>query len=142
MSSDISGFLFKDLIREVVPAKKLFKGRDRAYQSMQNYARLVEKNNHLAINTSFRSYWKQVYEINQKSYPALIVNTTPTRSKYGVACSISDMDNFPIAIDLLSDGNEALSFAGTISTSNRFPIFSPAARVPGKGHFVDGGYFF
>jgi len=36
---------------------------------------------------------------------------------------------------------QTITYFGAVSTSNRFPIFSPSAEVPGIGHFLDGGYF-
>ncbi len=46
------------------------------------------------------------------------------------------------SIDLLSfDDSISLPFLYAASCTNRFPFFSPAAKVRGKGHFIDGGYF-
>ncbi|MCH2225750.1 MAG: hypothetical protein MK066_13350, partial [Crocinitomicaceae bacterium] len=37
-------------------------------------------------------------------------------------------------------GNEAsIPFYQAVSTTNRFPIFSPVAKIKGAGHFIDAG---
>ncbi len=138
LSSDLTGWLFKDLMRETLWCS--FDGDDRAHQSMLNYACLVD--DAFAGAESFRSYWKEVYTLQNRRYPVVIINTTPTRSRYGVACSITGLDSFPIMIDILAPRAErSLTFLSAVSTSNRFPLFSPAAQIPGLGQFVDGGYF-
>jgi len=139
LSSDLTGWLIKDLYREPIEFYS-FKGNDRAAESMDNYQMTIGDT--MADSLSYQSYWNQIYTQRDSSYPALIINTTPSKSAYGVSCSVRGFDNFPISIDLLDHPHDfSLTFAGAVSTSNRFPIFSPAARVSGKGHFVDGGYF-
>jgi len=152
LSNDIFGWLFKDYWREWLPGEDRFQGRDRAYVSMRNYSqsastRLSE------LEISLSDYWKHIR--TTQYYPAIIFNTTPTSSWYGVACTLDDI-SFPNALDIadhlyIHDESDyvyyekaksySLSFYGAASTSNRFPIFSPTARIPHKGHFVDGGYF-
>ena len=138
LSSDVSGWLLKDLVRDPLPLK--YGGKDRARESMTNYQRMIgDTNGH---SESFRSYWSQTYRNNQNSFPAILINTTPTKSWYGLACSVEGMNKFPIMIDILDHkGAQSLSFLSTVSTSNRFPLFSPAAEITNRGHFVDGGYF-
>ena len=142
LSSDISGWLWKDLIREILPNGLIWNdGNDRAHESMLNYSLRGESDSGTIVKETFREYWRKVYDRKDHFYPAIIVNTTPTRSRYGVACSVEGFDRFPIMIDILDHEDKSLSFGGAISTSNRFPLFSPAARIEGKGHFVDGGMF-
>ena len=73
-------------------------------------------------------------------------NTSGTHHKRGIVCSVEldkFQDAFPYTDDLLSleGGEKTLSYMHAVSLANRFPIFSPAARISGVGHFVDGGYF-
>lgn len=81
--------------------------------------------------------------------PVLIVNTTSTGMKPGVSLSVvGEMDGiFPGYIGLQGDTSRnskkyrGLTYFDAISTSNRFPIMSPAAQVEDLGFFLDGGYF-
>ena len=45
------------------------------------------------------------------------------------------MLDFPMSPD------SSLSFADALFSTNRFPVFSQAAEIQAKGHFVDGGAF-
>jgi hypothetical protein len=82
-----------------------------------------------------------------KRFPALIGNTTGTNNQYGVAFSMAydETENpFPGAVDILSISDtegKTISYLDATSTTERFPIFSPAAEIKGKGNFLDGGYF-
>lgn len=145
LSTDIFGWMFKDFWREALPGRFFeFKGSDRANLSMAMYSRMIHESDQ-ALEIPMRQYWRNTYD-KHGYFPAVIFNTTPTTSNYGVACSVKGM-SFPIAIDILEfdkDKNnkfQSISFFGAASTTNRFPIFSPTARISGKGHFVDGGYF-
>lgn len=139
LSTDLFGLLVKDHWFEIIPLD-IFNGKDRAWQSMKTYEKLIGVVGP-TDKTTMQSFWLNVYNKNDNSFPALIFNTTPTTSDYGVACSLKETE-FPISIDILKFQNEmSLTFFGAASTTNRFPLFSPTARIPGKGHFVDGGYF-
>lgn len=39
----------------------------------------------------------------------------------------------------IQEHSKAISFPDALMTTNRFPIFSPMAKIEGKGHFVDAG---
>lgn len=145
LSNDLFGWLFKDFWREGIPGSLFsFHGKDRANLSMELYSNMIHDMDN-ALNIPMRHYWKNTYD-KHGYYPAIIFNTTPTTSNYGVACSVKGL-KFPISIDILefekdeSNISQSLSFFGAASTTNRFPLFSPTARIPTKGHFVDGGYF-
>ena len=91
---------------------------------------------------TFRQFWNIAHEAN--NFPPLIINTVSTSGIQGIACTVSENDALvvPGSIDILSGINgQSLTYYGAASTCNRFPIFSPAARVKGKGHFLDGGYY-
>jgi len=145
LSTDLFGWMFKDFWREAIPGWLIsFDGKDRANLSMELYSNMIH-NNDYALKIPMRQYWRNTYDTHGY-FPAVIFNTTPTTSRYGVACSVKGI-KFPISIDILDfDKSEegeyqSLSFFGAASTTNRFPLFSPTARITGKGHFVDGGYF-
>jgi len=152
LSNDIFGWLFKDYWREWIGGEDRFQGKDRAYVSMRNYSKIADTSL-LEFKTSLSDYWQTIRETQY--FPAIIFNTTPTSSWYGVACTVDGI-KFPNALNIadhsyIKSGADyrhyekgksySLSFYGAASTTNRFPIFSPTARIPHKGHFVDGGYF-
>jgi len=145
LSTDLFGWLVKDFWREAIPGSWFsFYGKDRAHISMNIYSKMIHEKD-VSLTIPMRTYWMETFK-KHNYFPAVIFNTTPTTSNYGVGCSVSGL-NFPIAIDILdfTDDNKdiynSISFFGAASTTNRFPIFSPTARIPQKGHFVDGGYF-
>lgn len=118
-----------------------FKNRDRSYFAMKTY----EKNLGLPNldSTSFRNYWYNLYKKSDNRIPLLNINSTSTTYKQGYAFSVSHEPKFPSSVDILSfyDQGKSISYYNAVSTSNRFPIASPAAKINGKGYFVDGGYF-
>ncbi len=151
LSIDISYLLGWDFVRELIPYWKCFCTRDRAGRSMKEYAGLIQpdekKRDHL-LATSYRRYWSKVYQNKHTNrFPALIGNTTGTNNQYGVAFSMEydpADDPFPGAVDILSATDtegKTISYLDATSTTERFPIFSPAAEIKGKGNFLDGGYF-
>jgi hypothetical protein len=75
-----------------------------------------------------------------KKLPLLIVNTA--RAEDGLLGTVVPLDNNPLVgtIDLTrqSSGN-IISYPDATFLSNRFPVASPAARITGKGHFLDAG---
>lgn len=154
LSIDISYMLGPDLIKEAMPYIENL-GKDRAATSMQEYANLIQGFASEATDLqkdSYRSYWTKTYAKNGYM-PALIGNTTGTNHNYGVAFSLcpADIENiFPGADNILdieninyncAPVNKCITYLGATSTTERFPIFSPAAEIEGKGHYVDGGYF-
>ncbi len=128
----------------------LFGKGDRAYRSMKSYQDMVlagtdfQGTNKL-LNTSFRGYWQEMNR--DKNYPVLLINSSGKNSRKGVAASLKFSEAefkacFKNTDDILSlANNQTLSYLEATSTSNRFPVLSPAAKIPGKGHYVDGGYF-
>jgi hypothetical protein len=75
------------------------------------------------------------------------MNTASTSGKRGIFCSINAemFDSiFPYSQNLsdlkMENGKDgSISFMQAVSTTNRFPIFSPIAKIKGSGHFVDAG---
>jgi hypothetical protein len=154
LSIDISYMLGPDLIKEAIPYWKNL-GKDRAARSMEEYANLIQGHSSDATalkKDSYRSYWTKTY-LKNGYMPVLICNTTGTNRNYGIAyslCPVGMNDIFPGSdniLDVSSDTGscdpvrKSITYLGATSTTERFPIFSPAAEIEGKGHFVDGGYF-
>lgn len=160
LSSDLLYLLSGDLAREYIPFN-IFKGKDRSHYGMRQHILAI---NNFKGNTQDSITFYNVYEkaFNQGYYPPLIINTISTHNKYGNALSlklndsirindslalkINDKDYkkiFPGAINILNFDKQAeqLPFYTVTSTSNRFPFVSPAAKIKGKGHFLDGGAF-
>ncbi len=140
---ELSWLFGYDLLREYwLSLIKL--GSDRSYRSMQYYSNLLDPSSELVGNTSMYDVYAKLFR-DSSYYPNLIINSTSTSDKYGVVSAISNDAMFPGASNLLDiniDGqSKTLNYFESLSTCNRFPIISPAAKVPTKGNFVDGGYF-
>ncbi len=144
LSNELVYLLGKDLVREHLPYFS-YQGTDRSYKSMEHHAKLTgmkERYNTL----SYTDYWLQMYRARKGKFPALIMNTTSTSGKQGVASTVTFSENtFPAADDILDfNGNlssKTLTYFGAVSTTNRFPLFSPTAKIVSKGSYLDGGYF-
>ena len=109
---------------------------------MNYYAQLMNADDKLVNNKAFTDIWNKIY-LHHGYYPYLILNSTSTTQRYGIVAPIIKDNIFPGSINLLTlyDNTYSIGYLEGASTCNRFPIISPAARVKGKGHFVDGGYF-
>ncbi len=152
VSIDIPYFLFVDLLRSIIPKnewiwngiKKYGWDKDRSQVAMKRYRDIIAPN----LDLDSKPYQKIHHDIFSRGEhaPALLMNTTSTRLKYGVASTV-EVGTFPGAINILKapslDTNSAytLNFYDAVSTINRFPFLSPAAKIKNTGHFVDGGYF-
>jgi hypothetical protein len=141
LSIDLSMSAGKDLIRELIPSNNLCP-TDRSYVAMERYANLCGMTTEEYTSLTFRQYWNNAHKAN--GFPPILINTVSTSGIQGIASTIGGNDEqiVPGSIDILSGvDKKSLTFYGATSTCNRFPIFSPAARVKGKGHFLDGGYY-
>lgn len=146
-SVDISMLFGADLARTFFPLNMVTPSHDRSYYGMLMYQRLLQRDGSNSLNTkSYRKYWQNLGKKNEP-LPALIMNTASTNGKRGIFCSIntSVFDSiFPYAQNLsdlkMRNGKTgSVSFLQAVSTTNRFPIFSPAAKIKGSGHFIDAG---
>lgn len=142
VSIDITSLLGRDFIREYVPFNWM-NGKDRSYLAMKKYASLSNLEEDYFCNISFRDYWSILHKSLPFHYPAMVINSTSINGKQGIATSIEiNGDLVPGSIDILkSDTQRQLTYYAAVSTSNRFPVFSPTAQIKAKGHFLDGGYF-
>lgn len=146
-SVDVSMLFGVDLARLFYPLNQLPSSNDRAYYGMLKYHRnLGGKNKNIIETTSFRRYWEEL-ETKDQRLPALIMNSASTSGRRGIFCSINTphFDSiFPysknladIKMDNKKDGS--VPFFQAVSTTDRFPIFSPVAKIKGSGHFIDAG---
>ncbi|MBC6992997.1 hypothetical protein QWY85_14045 [Neolewinella lacunae] len=72
--------------------------------------------------------------------PLLIINTA--RAEDGLLGTVTPLAENPLVetIDLTRNADrDFISYPDATFLSNRFPIASPAARITGKGHFLDAG---
>lgn len=144
LSSDLTLLMGGDFVREYVPMDSTFWGRDRSYFGMREHAIMCGMDPNDFGKYSFKTYWTNVYNATEKRYPVFIVNATSTQGKQGVVFSLDhhkDEDIFPGAENVLLNDDDDITYFGAVSTTNRFPLLSPAARIGDKGHFLDGGYF-
>ncbi|MFK7786757.1 MAG: hypothetical protein AB8B56_16680 [Crocinitomicaceae bacterium] len=146
-SVDISLLFGVDMARVFYPFNQLSPSKDRSYYGMLKYQRNMKEDGSRSLKaTSYRKYWKEL-QTEERPLPALIMNTASTNGKRGIFCSIntSKFDSiFPYAQNLsdlkMEDGRPgSVSFLQAVSTTNRFPVFSPVAKIKGSGHFIDAG---
>ena len=137
LSIDLTMALGHDLALEYIPS---YQSMDRAKIAMSKYAELTEQE--IALEISFHDFWDSV-RIKNGHYPALFVNSTSTKGTQATAPSLNMPPPVPGSENFLSrhDSDKQLTYYHTLSTSNRFPVLSPAGRVKKVGHYVDGGYF-
>lgn len=140
LSNELVLLLGKDWLREYLP----FDGEkhDRSYHSMKMHADHTYMKYYDSI--SYEDYWYRAYEKRNKKFPFLLMNSTSVGGSHGVATTIRFSENtFPSAtmMNEFENNQESLTYYGAVSTTNRFPIFSPTAKIREKGSFLDGGYF-
>ncbi len=142
-SSDLVLTFGLDSYRKSLLMNWIQKIQDRPYYSMVKYQNEIEPVSSKTLSTvTFREYWNRVYQANGFC-PSLIMNTAATTGKRGILWSV-ESENFSSIFqfaDNLADlqNNQTLSFYQAVSTTNRFPVFSPAAKIKGYGHFMDAG---
>lgn len=166
LSMDLTHVFGRDLLNHVLVPITDLKGKDRSTGAMKRYAMYADADYyyyadtilkedrtgyefdiHKFNNTSYRQYWQNMYSKRPKGFPILISNTTDIKGKQGMAVSIKTKNKtaqdilYAGACDILDLGKNTLSFYNAASTTNRFPLISPAATIEGKGQFNDGGIF-
>ncbi|MCB0646729.1 MAG: hypothetical protein KDC49_08700 [Saprospiraceae bacterium] len=127
----------RDLVREFLPSAAIL-GQDRSFRSMTYYA--GELGSEAFLDSSMYRIYFDLFKAN-RFYPNIIFNSTSTHYRYGVASPINDSIYTGAENVLDLTNGQTLGFLEAASTCNRFPLISPAAKVEGKGYFVDGGYF-
>ena len=151
LNNDLAGLTIK------TPVVKLFPFlagaiSDRTAAMSSRYFQLTSKSDEAYDNIQkkpFAHLWQKNRYIG---LPLLVVNATKTEDgsrgiihplKHikgdGMIGPLTDLTDYVYENGRLT-GVESLNLPDGLFTSNRFPIFSPYARVEGKGHFVDGGY--
>lgn len=132
-----------DTYRKLWPLNQRIGLRDRPYYAMVKYQNEVENEKKKKLSTvSFRDYWREAF-VKNGYFPSLIMNTAGTKGSRGILWSVKQKnfnDIFPYSENLadLSFG-KTLPFYQAVSTTNRFPMLSPAAKIPGYGHYIDAG---
>lgn len=161
LSLDLTHALGRDLFNYLlVPSYSLI-GKDRSSKAMSLYAKLTNNADEVCKPTPYRAFWKNLYENQGENFPVLISNSTNTKGNGGMAVSVRVSDTIAEKI-LYHDSDNVLevqktkydpegrkgktetltlSFFDAVSTSNRFPLISPAAKIETKGHFNDGGIY-
>lgn len=142
-SVDLAFTFGLDTYRKIWPLNQRIGLRDRPYYAMRKYQNEIETARSTRLSAlPFRSYWKEAF-VKEGYFPSLIMNTAGTQGNRGILWSVhqDDFDNiFPNAANLADlDNDKTLPFYQAVSTTNRFPVFSPAAKIPGYGHYIDAG---
>lgn len=155
LAIDVSGIFGHDRIKQTFTwsADSENQNKDRSYYAMQRYMKVLKQTEDCdeiedVSESSLSEFWYKM-KLAHGYNPALIINTASTGYKPGVSLSLrQDSISFPGYIqlynldrtDVISRYNE-LRYYDAISTSNRFPVMSPAAQIEDRGFFLDGGYF-
>lgn len=146
-SVDISMLFGMDMARIFFPFSKISPSRDRSFYGMKKYQYNMQGQKTLSLqDLTYRTYWDSLSS-SKRPLPALIMNTASTNGRRGIFCSINTplFDSiFPYAQNLsdlkMENGKDgSISFLQAVSTTNRFPVFSPVAKIKGSGHFIDAG---
>ncbi|MDO5969712.1 hypothetical protein Q4Q35_07820 [Flavivirga aquimarina] len=154
LAMDLTHLLGRDLLNHLLVPRFVCdsKGKDRSTSAMKVYAEYSGFDTLQFNSTPFRNYWKKnIYE-KYSGFPILIANTTNIKGGQGMAVSVKIDDKhkdinsllYMGADDILELGskrNSTLSFYNAVSTTNRFPLISPAATIEGKGQYNDGGIY-
>ncbi|MCB0466169.1 MAG: hypothetical protein KDC78_10940, partial [Aequorivita sp.] len=132
-----------DTYRKIWPLSQRIGLHDRPYYAMVKYQNNIQNTPSKRLSeTSFRDYWKEAF-MKEGYFPSLIMNTAGQKGNRGILWSVKQNKFdaiFPYAENLADlAGNKTLPFYQAVSTTNRFPIFSPAAKIKGHGHFIDAG---
>ena len=140
LAIDASGLLLRDYIMSYTRVVN----KDRSFYGMWQYAKSLGMDKQDFINKPYRSQWLDIYNQRHTKLPMLNINASSTTYKQGYALSVCHSDEtIPASIDMVGfpAQDTTISYYNAVSTSNRFPLASPAAKILGKGYFVDGGYF-
>jgi len=124
-------------------------GKDRSTGAMRTYASYANPtfSEEVFQTKTYRQYWNEMYAERKNHFPILISNSTNIKGRQGMAVSITtDGISHQIlylgANDILNlDNDKTLSFYNAASTTNRFPLISPAATIEGEGQYNDGGIY-
>ncbi len=158
LAMDITHATGRDLLRYLFwPGNSI--GKDRSTKVMEHYASTTGDNyEEKKSRNTFRGYWRHFYDTTaaKTSFPIFIANTTNVAGNQGMAVSIRTVDHnlnsvlYRGADDILElqrteegkpNAEYTLGYYEAASTSNRFPLLSPAAKIETKGHYNDGGIF-
>lgn len=142
-SVDLAFTFGLDTYRKLWPLNQRIGIRDRPYYAMRKYQNGIELSPSKTLSDlGFEAFWKEAYQKNGY-YPSLIMNTAGTKGNRGILWSVRPERFeaiFPNSENLASlNGAKTLPFYQAVSTTNRFPVFSPAAKIPGYGHYIDAG---
>jgi len=162
LALDITHILGRDSFNHMLVPYFDLKGYDRSTKAMNTYANLSDNKDQVCKPTSYRGFWKKIYMKQGKQFPILIANSTNVLGNQGMAVSVKVEDSnlgsllyhganniLDISKNHYSEEEEktskkqelTLSYYDAASTSNRFPVISPAAKIETIGHFNDGGIY-
>nr|WP_321236404.1 hypothetical protein [uncultured Psychroserpens sp.] len=143
-SKDLAMMFGADFLRKLYPISKIGQYRDRSYYSMVTYRNILESQTSRTLDSlSFNAYWKKNIFDNKRGYfPSLIINTAKTNGKRGVFYSVKypqDSTLFYNSDNLSQLYNGSIAYYEAVSSTNRFPALSPAAKIEKYGHYIDAG---
>lgn len=133
-----------DAIRKLYPFSRIGAYRDRSYYSLVTYKNIIEEKSSMTLDSlSFTEYWKEnIFDKSDGYFPSLIINTAKTNGKRGVFYSVvypKDSTLFYNSDNLSQLYNGSIAYYEAVSSTNRFPALSPAAKIKSYGHYIDAG---
>lgn len=143
-SKDLALTFGFDGFRKFFPFNKMGEYRDRSYYAMVTYRNILESKTAMTLDSlSFNAYWKtHIFDNKNHYFPSLIINTAKTNGKRGVFFSVKypkDSTLFYNSDNLSQLHNGSIAFYEAVSSTNRFPALSPAAKIKNYGHYIDAG---
>jgi len=140
LAIDVAGLLMRDFVMSYTTQVN----KDRSYYAMRRYAKTLNLSDQEFEQVAYRTRWLDQYKKMDGRLALLNINASSTTYKQGYALSVCHAeDDMPASIDMVGfkAKSKSISYYNAVSTSNRFPFASPAAKIVDKGYFVDGGYF-
>jgi hypothetical protein len=152
LSSDFAGLLGRFPIRSLPDLPDIVQWSstyDRMEAMAAHYFKMVGENGTGGYDYEYirRQPFYSIWEEQEYQLPLLIVNTARAEDgRRGVIMPLTENKSLTAGVVDLSSRRinqgptEYISYPDALFLTNRFPFVSPAAKVEGKGYFVDGGY--
>lgn len=149
VSRDVAMLFGIDIARSTFPWNLSESPQDRSYYNMLEYINIIHKSNYSNIpKVTYQEYWSELFEDSHYQLPILLVNAACTDGRRGIFCSVSDPNEFDSIFHFAHNLNQfnnhegelkSIPFYEAVSTTNRFPLVAPVAKIEGVGHFMDAG---
>ncbi|MEM7572213.1 MAG: hypothetical protein AAF433_04915 [Bacteroidota bacterium] len=142
LSGDLMAFVTRWPLRYIPDYLEPNEMEDRTEAMARAYFKLAAgESGPYAYDEIRRQPYSAIYEMVDYQLPLFVANTS--RAEDGMRGIVhpfkADADMTAGMVDLSSGAEGWMSYPDAAFLSNRFPLVSPAARIKGKGHFLDAG---